>query len=133
MNRAELKELVLTGNGKPYLTGNIYSKEQVNEILASSKGITSHEFSLTNENGETINYEFFSNNHIFAYKVLPIKTLSCSMVTPLDVVPREGCEDGIIDNFDKYKAVFSRNEDVKRIFSLDELLDVLVAYSYIDK
>ena len=118
MTRTEWIELFTTGMDKPHTKGVIYTEEQVDEIIKRGERITS--ICYTDDDGK--DHEFFTNNHIFAYPAMGNYWCSCSMGFPISVVPRPGCEDGIIDNFAKYKVVHGSDF---YMWSYDELIDYL--------
>lgn len=71
------------------------------------------------------NVFFFVDDYCFGLCVLPSHYVSSSAQIPMDVVPREGLESGVISTIDDYIRVFER--DSRLIESVDELIEVINA------
>lgn len=108
-------------NTSKYLTGRVFTEQDVIDRIAHGGPLIAHNFSTK----EGLEYEFFTNNHLFGYKLFPIEVIPVTMQMPLAVVPREGCEDGIIDSYDKYRAVF---KDSICLWSLDQIIEVMAKH-----
>lgn len=130
MTRSEWLELFKTGNGKKHIAGVIYTREQVDEILQSSnKSIVEITYHRDDHDFNT-DVAFFTNNHIFAYPYLGDKFGSCTMAVPPLCIPRPGCEDGVMNTFEKYSVVHKRS---KTLWSEDELIDFLETLGMVEK
>lgn len=127
MNRQEWIDRLATGGDKPHTRGVIYNKQEVDQIFRTGSRITSVCYTHPITNKE---YEFFTNNHIFGYPSLGESFCPCSLTIPGECVPREGCEDGIMNSFDKYAAVHNNTDFY--IWSIDELLDLLAGLGRVE-
>ena len=105
-------------NTSKYLNGRVLTEQDVIDRIAHGGPLIAHNFSTK----EGLEYEFFTTNHLFGYKLFPMEVIPVTMHMPLGVVAREGCEDGIINTYDKYKVVF---KDSIRLWSLDHILEIM--------
>lgn len=103
---------------KKYLGGVILTREEADASIKAGS-ITAHTIDL--KDGTSI--EYFTNNHIFGYELLPIPFTSCSMSFPMQVTPRKGFEKPRIESIDDYLKVFKGS---KQIWSFKSLVDIIV-------
>ncbi len=72
--------------------------------------------------GEYANCWFYSDDHIFGYPLFDKSIVPGTTSLPMTVTPREGCEDGIVDNTEKYEFIFHRSG--KQITTIEEVVDL---------
>lgn len=53
---------------------------------------------------------FYTDNHLFGYKVLSNDFVPCTSVFPMKVSPREGVESGLINTAQQYELVFHKDD-----------------------
>lgn len=107
-----VKKYTLSGLGK------VLNKEEADDAIFHGR-ISDISFEL--KDGTEVS--FFTTNHNYGWNCFPFKTTSHSLSFPLEVVPREELESGMITNLESYMAVFKTD---KRVWSFDELIDVMV-------
>lgn len=112
------KEQLLTSSHQSKITSvkGVLTKKEQEEQLSARKGIM------------TIgSYEdgvfFFTDDYCMGLNVLPKHYVSSSTTIPIQVAPREGLEDGIVDSVDKFIQIFESER--RLIESMDDLLEVL--------
>jgi hypothetical protein len=66
---------------------------------------------------------FFSDNHCFGYNHLPNDFVPCTSAFPIQVVPRDGLEDGWIRTIEQYVNVFHKHD--KQINTIEELVSLI--------
>lgn len=116
-DRLKLKQELLAGE-RHHTTGGVYEDAaEINKVISPSGRLTIHDFNFKGKD-----YIFFSNNHLFGYKVLPIQVGSCSTGFPYSVVPREGLESGNVFTIEDYLIVHGKNKTV--IWGVDDLIDL---------
>ena len=69
------------------------------------------------------NVFFFSDDHIFGYKVLSDNFVPCSGGFPTNVSPRESVPDGKVDTIEKFIAIF--HEGQRQITTIEELAEFI--------
>ena len=80
--------------------------------------------SLVTIHSQRDNVFFFSDDHIFGYKVLPSSFVACTGTFPTTAVARECIPDGKIDTIEKYIEVYHKGErQIKTIEELVEFID----------
>lgn len=90
---------------------------------AYSRAMSKH-FSLVTISSNKRNVFFFSDDHIFGYKVLPDDFVPCTGSFPTSVTPREDFPDGKIDTIEKYIELFHKGErQIKTVEELVALID----------
>lgn len=116
---------------KKHLYGEVLTEQQVIgyfeqcKFFSTVRGLTSHSFSLHSlPNTDYDEVVFFSRNHLYGYQTIPEDFTSCSFGIPGHCVARPGCEDGVIDTFDKYKAVHGHK--TRYLWSIQELVDFII-------
>ncbi len=118
-------------------------KYTVNDFIKSTINIDKYPISiltsiltLEEANANIINYGtlitcsshkdkviFFTNNHLFNYGLLSSEFVASTVCIPMNVVPREGLEDGIVKDAEDYLRIFYK--DCRLITSVDDLVDFL--------
>lgn len=101
-----------------YLRGQILPVVAVNQ---ADRTITDHTFV-----GADQNVVFFSTNHIYLYRLLPVNCVSCTTTLPLRIAPRPGFETGVLRNGEDYIRFTKHCNPRTRILeSVEELVDYL--------
>lgn len=116
---------------KKHLGGNVLTEQEIinfyNDVKSGKEyrnGLCEHSLSLGSDNNEYSGVSFFTHNHLYGYTIIPEDFCSCSFSIPGRCVARPGCEDGIMDSFDKYKAVHGKG--VRYLYSVQALVDFIV-------
>lgn len=66
---------------------------------------------------------FLTDDHCFGYSVLPKHYVPGTIMFPMNVTPRPGVEDGLIDTVEKYITVFEN--DHRQINTIEELVELI--------
>lgn len=96
----------------------VLTTEETKQHSVVHNRIVTHQTSF-----DDFKYFFFSDDHGFGHGVLPDDFVPCTAYLPLEVTPREGLEDGIVDTVEKYMFIFCK--DKKQINSIEELCEYL--------
>ena len=101
----------------PAFPSRVYSKKMVKELR-----ILGHSaFTIVVNKNEKV--MFFVSSHVFGCGVLPKSYVPITFTVPSEIVPRPGCETGVIRTIDDYLDLFHPNH--KLIESTKELVEYL--------
>jgi hypothetical protein len=111
----------------------VMSREKVKSLVTQKHRLTTHCLYIKSGDSEK-RVLFYNDNHMFGYKLdlttsknqssgFTVSHVATTSYFPLQVVPREECPSGLIEDFETYEKVFDK--DSKIVWSVVELLKEL--------